>query len=162
CRKTHETRCEEPVSEISRSGDPHPPARRILQLGHGGRGLVHAGERARHRFVVDAACLRQLEPARGPLDQPDRKLTLERCVRAARTHSAWLDGQVTDDQLRRIYDLMKWGPTSANSSPARLRFLRSRAAKERLAPQNVEKTLQAPVTTIVAHDLRFYDELPRL
>ena len=77
-----------------------------------------------------------------------------------------LDRPVTDDQLRRIYDLMKWGPTSANSSPARLRFLRSRAAKERLAPalapQNVEKTLQAPATTIVAHDLRFYDELPRL
>src|SRR5207245_10207975 len=61
---------------------------------------------------------------------------------------------------------MKWGPTSANSSPARLLFLRSRPAKERLAPalapQNVEKTLQAPVTAIVAHDLRFYDELPRL
>src|SRR5256885_16441967 len=66
-----------------------------------------------------------------------------------------LDRPVTDDQLRRIYDLMKGGPTSANSSPARLLFLRSRAAKERLAPalapQNVEKTLQAPVTAIVAH-----------
>src|SRR5256886_6013971 len=77
-----------------------------------------------------------------------------------------LDRPVTDDQLRRIYDLMKWAPTSANSSPARLLFLRSRAAKERLAPalgpQNVDKTLQAPVTAIVAHDLRFYDELPRL
>src|SRR2546430_1287593 len=91
---------------------------------------------------------------------------LDQLFRAARTHSAWLDRPVTDDQLRRIYDLMKWGPTSANSSPARLLFLRSRAAKERLAPalapQNVEKTLQAPVTAIVAHDLRFYDELRRL
>jgi 3-hydroxypropanoate dehydrogenase len=91
---------------------------------------------------------------------------LDQLFRAGRTHSAWLDRPVTDDQLRRIYDLMKWGPTSANSSPARIVFLRSRTAKERLAPalapQNVEKTLQAPVTAIVAHDLRFYDELPRL
>src|SRR5437870_6332144 len=91
---------------------------------------------------------------------------LDQLFRAARTHSAWLDRPVTDYQLRRIYDLMKWGPTSANSSPARLLFLRSRAAKERLAPalapQNVEKTLQAPVTAIVAHYLLFYDEFPRL
>src|SRR2546430_6871862 len=91
---------------------------------------------------------------------------LDELFRAVPPHSAWLDRPVTDDQLRRIYDLMKWGPTSANSSPARLLFLRSRAAKERLAPalapQNVEKTLQAPVTAIVAHDLRFYDELRRL
>src|SRR5258705_8226162 len=91
---------------------------------------------------------------------------LDELFRAARTHSAWLDWPVTDDQLRRIYDLMKWGPTSANSSPARILFLRSRAAKERLAPAlappNVDKTLPAPVTAIVAHDLRFYDQLPRL
>jgi len=91
---------------------------------------------------------------------------LDQLFREARTHSAWLDRPVTDDQLRRIYDLMKWGPTSANSSPARIVFLRSRAVKERLAPtlapQNVEQTLAAPVTAIVAHDLRFYDELPKL
>jgi 3-hydroxypropanoate dehydrogenase len=91
---------------------------------------------------------------------------LDQLFREARTHSAWLDRPVTDDQLRRIYDLMKWGPTSANSSPGRIVFLRSRGAKERLAPalapQNVEKTLAAPVTAIIAYDLRFYDELPRL
>jgi 3-hydroxypropanoate dehydrogenase len=91
---------------------------------------------------------------------------LDQLFREARTHMAWHDRLVTDDQLRRIYDLMKWGPTSANSSPGRILFLRSREAKERLvpalAPQNVEKTLAAPVTAIVAHDLRFYDELPRL
>ena len=91
---------------------------------------------------------------------------LDQLFRGAHTHSAWLDRPVSDDQLRRIYDLMKWGPTSANSSPGRIVFLRSRAARERLAPalapQNVEKTLAAPVTTIVAYDLRFYDELPRL
>src|SRR3989475_12539274 len=86
---------------------------------------------------------------------------LDQLFRAARTHSAWLDRPVTDDQLRRIYDLMKWGPTSANSSPARILFLRSRAAKERLAPalapQNVHQTLPTPVTPIAAHDLRVYD-----
>jgi 3-hydroxypropanoate dehydrogenase len=91
---------------------------------------------------------------------------LDQLFREARTYSAWLDRPVRDDQLRRIYDLMKWGPTSANSSPGRTVFLRSRAAKERLAPalapQNVEQTLEAPVTAIVAYDLRFYDELPRL
>jgi len=102
-------------------------------------------------------------------ESPRRALdgaALDQLFREARTHSAWLDRPVSDDQLRRIYDLMKWGPTSANSSPARIVFLRSRVAKERLAqalaPQNVEKTLAAPVTAIVAHDLRFYDELPRL
>src|SRR2546425_11644780 len=85
---------------------------------------------------------------------------LDQLFRAARTHSAWLDRPVTDDQLRRIYDLMKWGPTSANSSPARLRFLRSRAAKERLAPapapQNGEKTLPTPVPPTVRPDPPFY------
>src|SRR2546425_10029051 len=90
---------------------------------------------------------------------------LDQLFRAARTHSAWLDRPVTDDQLRRIYDLMKWGPTSANSSPARLLFLRSRAAKERLppalAPQNVDKTLQAPGTAILAPHPPFSDEPPR-
>jgi len=102
-------------------------------------------------------------------ESPRRTLdgaALDQLFREARTHSAWLDRPVSDDQLRRIYDLMKWGPTSANSSPARIVFLRSRVAKEllaqALAPQNVEKTLAAPVTAIVAHDLRFYDELPRL
>src|SRR5437868_15063449 len=95
----------------------------------------------------------------GELDGP----ALDQLFREARTHSAWLDHPVSDDQLRRIYDLMKWGPTSANSSPGRIVFLRSHAAKQRLAPalapQNVEKTLAAPVTAIVAYDLRFYDEL---
>src|SRR5215468_4117642 len=91
---------------------------------------------------------------------------LDQLFRAARTHSAWLGRPVTDDQLRRIYDLLKWGPTSANSSPARFLFLRTRAAKERLAPAlsagNHDKTMAAPVTVIVAYDPRFYDHLPRL
>ncbi len=103
--------------------------------------------------------------SQNPNGELDRT-AVDQLFRAARTHSAWLDRPVSDDQLRQLYDLLKWGPTSANSSPGRIVFLRSRAAKERLAPalapQNVEKTLAAPVTAIVAHDLRFYDELPRL
>lgn len=86
--------------------------------------------------------------------------------RKARTHSAWMDRPVSDATLRQLYDLMKWGPTSANSCPARIFFLRSPEAKARLlpalSPGNIEKTRAAPVTAIVAHDLRFYDKLPRL
>ena len=86
--------------------------------------------------------------------------------RKARTHNAWLDRPVSDATLRQLYELMKWGPTSANSSPARILFLRSVEAKARLlpalSPGNVEKTRAAPVTAIIAYDLRFYDKLPRL
>jgi 3-hydroxypropanoate dehydrogenase len=68
--------------------------------------------------------------------------------------------------LRDLYELLKWGPTSANCSPARFAFLRSQEAKERLrpalAPLNVEKTMTAPVTVIVAYDLKFYEYLPKL
>jgi 3-hydroxypropanoate dehydrogenase len=92
--------------------------------------------------------------------------SLNLLFREARTHVAWLDKPVSDDTLRRIYDVMKWGPTSANASPARFVFLRSREAKERLRPAlasgNVEKTMTAPVTVIVAYDLKFYDKLPKL
>jgi 3-hydroxypropanoate dehydrogenase len=92
--------------------------------------------------------------------------SLDQIFRNARTHSAWLDKPVADETLRQIYELMKWGPTSANSSPARFLFLRSREAKERLrpalAPGNVDKTMRAPVTVIIAYDLLFYEKLPRL
>ena len=91
---------------------------------------------------------------------------LDQLFRAASTHNAWLDKPVSDDTLRQVYDLMKWGPTSANSCPARFVFVRSQQAKERLrpalAPGNVEKTMKAPVTVIVAYDLLFYEKLPRL
>jgi 3-hydroxypropanoate dehydrogenase len=73
---------------------------------------------------------------------------------------------VTDETLRRLYDLMKWGPTSANCSPARILFLRSPEAKERLLPAlgggNRDKTMAAPVTAILGYDLDFYERLPRL
>jgi 3-hydroxypropanoate dehydrogenase len=86
--------------------------------------------------------------------------------REARTHSAWLDRPVADDLLHQLYDLMKWGPTSANCCPARIIFLRTPAAKERLRPAlqagNIDKTMQAPVTAIIASDSGFYELLPRL
>ena len=92
--------------------------------------------------------------------------SLNLLFREARTHSAWLDKPVSDDILRQIYEVMKWGPTSSNGSPARFVFLRSRQAKERLRPAlasgNVEKTMTAPVTVIVAYDLTFCDKLPKL
>ena len=84
----------------------------------------------------------------------------------ARTHSVWLPEPVSDDLLVQIYNLMKWGPTSANSSPARIVFVKSPEAKAKLLPcmaeGNVEKTKAAPVTAIIAQDLEFYDKLPRL
>ncbi|MGI4953278.1 MAG: malonic semialdehyde reductase [Janthinobacterium lividum] len=86
--------------------------------------------------------------------------------RAARTSWGWTGTDVTDETLRALYDLLKMGPTSANSSPARFMFLRTSWAKERLrsalSEGNIEKTLAAPVVCIVAHDPKFYEELPRL
>jgi 3-hydroxypropanoate dehydrogenase len=86
--------------------------------------------------------------------------------RQARSHNAWLDRPVSDATLRQLYELMKWGPTSANSCPARILFLRGAQSKARLlpalSPGNVEKTRAAPVTAIIAYDLRFYERLPRL
>ena len=97
---------------------------------------------------------------------PISEACLDRLFRDARTHSAWLDQPVPDDVLRFVYDLMKWCPTSANGNPGRFVFVRSGTAKERLrpalAPGNVDKTMQAPVTVIVAYDLLFYEKLPRL
>jgi len=91
---------------------------------------------------------------------------LDQIFRNARTYSAWQDKPISDDTLRQLYELMKWGPTSSNSNPARLVFVRSREAKERLrpalAPGNVDKTMLAPVTVIVAYDLRFYEKLAKL
>jgi 3-hydroxypropanoate dehydrogenase len=91
---------------------------------------------------------------------------LDLLFRQARTHNRFTDQPVTDDQLRALHTLLKQGPTSANSSPARFLFLRTRYAKEKLAPAlsggNREKTLAAPVTAIVAYDPRFYEKLPKL
>ncbi len=92
--------------------------------------------------------------------------TLNQLFRQARTHSAWLPKRVPVEVLREVYELARWGPTSANSTPARFVFLESAAAKARLlpalAPGNVEKTKAAPVTVIVAWDTEFYEKLPQL
>ena len=84
----------------------------------------------------------------------------------ARTHSAWLNKSVSDETLRHAYDLMKYGPTSANCCPARIVFVKSKEAKEKLlpclTPQNVDKTKAAPVTAIIAMDMTFYEQLPKL
>ena len=91
---------------------------------------------------------------------------LDVIFRQARTFRTWLDKPVTDDILHQIYELMKWGPTSMNCSPGRILFLRTREGKERLrpalAPGNVDQTMAAPVTAIVAHDMTFYEKLPKL
>ena len=84
----------------------------------------------------------------------------------ARTHRKWLDKPVDDALLRRLYDLAAWAPTSANSSPMRVVFVRSAEAKARLrpalSPNNVDQTMNAPVTAIIAYDSRFYEEMPKL
>lgn len=85
---------------------------------------------------------------------------------SARTHNAWQPREVPHDLLRQLIDLMKMAPTSVNCSPARITFVTSADAKARLKPHllsgNVDKTMQAPVTAIIATDYRFYDHLPKL
>ncbi|MBJ7311964.1 malonic semialdehyde reductase [Rugamonas sp. CCM 8940] len=85
---------------------------------------------------------------------------------AARTHNGWQPREVGDAQLEHLFDLLKWAPTAANSSPARLVFVKSAEAKARLlpcmAPGNQAKVEQAPVTVIVGMDMEFYEKLPQL
>ena len=91
---------------------------------------------------------------------------LDAMFRTARTQNRWLDQPVSDEQLQGLYDLMRWGPTSANSFPVRIVFVTSPAAKERLKPLvlagNQQKVMTAPVTAILGYDTQFYDWLPRL
>lgn len=91
---------------------------------------------------------------------------LDRLFRSARTHNAWQPKDVPDALLHELYALLKWGPTSANASPARFVFVKSPEARaklrEALSPGNVEKTMSAPVTVIVAQDMAFHDKLPQL
>ena len=92
--------------------------------------------------------------------------SLNQIFRSARTPNGWADRPVEDGTVREIYDLMKWGPTSANCSPARFVWVRSADGKATLAglaaEQNKPKILQAPVTVIIGHDLNFAGELPKL
>ena len=92
-------------------------------------------------------------------------LALDQLFRQARTYNAF-SGEIDDDTLRRLYDLMKFGPTEANCCPARIVFVKSAEAKQRLAPAlsegNLDKTMAAPVVAIVGYDMAFYDKLPVL
>jgi 3-hydroxypropanoate dehydrogenase len=101
-----------------------------------------------------------------PFDAALDDASLDRLFRTARTQNKWKDLPVPDALLGQLYDLVKMGPTSANCCPARFVFVRTVAGKEKLRPalsaNNLEKTLKAPVTAIVAEDAQFYDQLPKL
>jgi 3-hydroxypropanoate dehydrogenase len=92
--------------------------------------------------------------------------SLDLLFRTARTHNGWLPKPVTDAQIRAIYEIVKMGPTSANSQPARFIFIRTKEGKEKLRPAlsegNTAKTMDAPVTALVAYDTQFYEHMPRM
>jgi 3-hydroxypropanoate dehydrogenase len=92
--------------------------------------------------------------------------SLDTLLRGARTHNVWQDKPVSEDQLRQIHEIMKWGPTSTNCQPARIVFVRSKQGKEKLkpalSPGNLDKTMAAPVTAIIAYDSQFYEHMPRI
>lgn len=100
------------------------------------------------------------------LTQPLDSRTREQLLTHARSQNAWLPRPVSDEALRELYELAKWGPTSMNCSPMRVTFVRSTDARTRLlsavSPGNVEKVRTAPVVAIVAHDTAFYEQLPKL
>jgi 3-hydroxypropanoate dehydrogenase len=93
-------------------------------------------------------------------------LALDRLFRTARTRNAWTDRPVTEQQVRELYDLLKFGPTSSNCCPARFVWIRSADGKQKLAalasPGNSPKILAAPVTVIVGYDLDFAEQMPKL
>ena len=90
---------------------------------------------------------------------------LDQLFRTARTHNE-IGGEVSDELLHQLYDLLKWGPTTANSCPARFVFVKSAEAKAKLGPAldegNYRKTMAAPVTVIVSYDMAFYEKMPYL
>ena len=113
--------------------------------------------------ALAAACV-QIEDYRKrirSLDDDSRDLMF----REARNHNWWQDRDVSDTQLQEAYDLARMGPTSANTQPMRIKFIRSKEAKERLNPYvngpNQEKTMLAPVTAIVAYDNTFFTDFPK-
>jgi 3-hydroxypropanoate dehydrogenase len=94
------------------------------------------------------------------------QVSTEQLFTQARTQNGYRPTAVSDEQLRALYDLLKWGPTSANCSPARFQFVRSAQAKEKLlacaSAGNVAKIKQAPVTAIIGMDMAFHEKLPQL
>lgn len=100
------------------------------------------------------------------MSPPLAPAALDQLFRTARSYNGFTDQPVTDGELHALYDLLKWGPTAANGTPARFVFVRSAQAKQALRPAlqpgNVDKTMAAPVTVIVGYDLDFHDRLPEL
>jgi nitroreductase len=91
---------------------------------------------------------------------------LDQLFRTARSHNGWQAREVPDALLHELYELLKWGPTSANCSPARIVFVRSAAARakllEAMAPGNLDKTRSAPVVAVIGMDMEFFERLPTL
>ena len=106
--------------------------------------------------------IRAVREQMGALDQAGLDLILTK----ARSHYAWRDHPVTEEQIRRLYDLTRQGATSMNCSPARFVFVRTQEGKQKLVPalkaKNIEKVLSAPVTVIIAEDLKFWERLDYL
>jgi 3-hydroxypropanoate dehydrogenase len=119
--------------------------------------VSEAGPRQKSRATGE-----ERSPPSGAL--PDK--CLDQIFRDARTHNKWLERDVPDAVLHALVDLAKFGPTSANCSPARFLFVKSKQAKERLKPHlsegNRDKTMKAPVCAIIGYDLDFYEHLPQL
>lgn len=115
--------------------------------------------------VQDSNPQQAIEAIRARISHLD-EASLDLLFRQARTHNGWTDRPIPDALLQQLFDLVKMGPTSANCSPGRLVFIRSPEAKERLRPAlsrgNATKTMAAPVTVIIGHDLRFYEKLGAL
>jgi 3-hydroxypropanoate dehydrogenase len=114
--------------------------------------------------ILTAARAR-IEDVRARIDRVDDNV-LDLILREARSHNWWTDRDVSNDQLREIWDVMKYGTTSANTLPARILFLRSKESKEKLAPclnpGNVDKTMLAPVTALIATDMNYFDNFEKL
>jgi 3-hydroxypropanoate dehydrogenase len=100
------------------------------------------------------------------MSEPIDAQCLDQLFFDARTHNEWQDRPVSDELLRELFDVLRWAPTSANCSPARIVFVKSPEAKAKLLPAliegNVDKTRTAPVTAIIGHDLEFHEHLPKL
>ena len=92
--------------------------------------------------------------------------SLETLFTKARSQNGWLNKDITNEQIHQLYDLLKFGPTSANSCPARFTFIRSKEAKERLKlyldSGNIEKSMSAPAVAIISYDIDFYEKLSYL
>lgn len=99
------------------------------------------------------------------MHQPLNDVALDQLFRTARSYNAF-SGEISDDTLHQLYDLLKFGPTEANNCPARIVFVKSAEAKAKLGPAlsegNYKKTMEAPVVAIVGYDMRFFDKLPVL